>query len=120
MQIPLFHVINARITFGNIFGLTEPVEGITVVKEEEGERNRLSCAVDDAVFEIPNDYSRVGGQSSNQLRRQYEDDDDRLLQYALRQSISQSNSESALADVDGREEVVDIWEALQVSPIISH
>jgi len=54
IEIPLFHVLNARITFGNIFGLTTPVEGITVVKED----NRLSCAVDDSVFDIPSDYSR--------------------------------------------------------------
>ena len=28
IEIPLFHVLNARITFGNIFGLTNPVAGI--------------------------------------------------------------------------------------------
>ncbi len=110
IEIPLFHVINARITFGNIFGLTNGVTGITVVKEE-GEECRLSCAVDDSVFEIPTDYSRVGGQSSNQVRRQYEDDDDQLLQYALRQSVN--NSDGVIPDAIAREEV-DIWEALQV------
>ncbi len=130
IEIPLFHVINARITFGNIFGLTKGVEGVTVLKEEGEQEGRLSCAVDDSVFDIPSDYSRVGGQSSNQVRRQYEDDDDQLLQYALRQSISENSTGAAGQGGNGgasgggagsnsipesvaREEV-DIWEALQV------
>ena len=44
--------------------------------------------MDDEVFRIPNDYSRIGGQSADQVRRQYGDDDDQLLQYAIRQSVS--------------------------------
>ena len=54
----------------------------------EDDNNRLSCVVDDEVFRIPNDYSRIGGQSADQVRRQYGDDDDQLLQYAIRQSVS--------------------------------
>ncbi len=121
IEIPLFHVINARITFGNIFGLTSSVDGITIVKEEGNQGTpddcRLSCAVDDSVFDIPSGYSRVGGQSSNNARRQYEDDDDQLLQYALRQSANGgsagANVNNAIPDSIAREEV-DIWEALQV------
>ena len=54
--------------------------------------------MDDHVFRIPHDYSRIGGQSSDQARRQYEDDDDQLLQYAIRQSV---NGESAAAAAPG-------------------
>ncbi|TRY63379.1 hypothetical protein TCAL_03653 [Tigriopus californicus] len=119
IEIPLFRVVNARITFGNIFGLNNNVEGITVVKEE-GE-NRTSCAVDDLVFEVPADYSRIGGQSSNQVRRQYEDEDDQLLQFAIRQSMANPNGGGGVTE-GGRtvgseqnhdSEEVDIWEALQ-------
>lgn len=69
----------------------------------EDDNNRLSCVVDDEVFRIPNDYSRIGGQSADQVRRQYGDDDDQLLQYAIRQSVSggeiaaEGNSASANA-----------------------
>ena len=35
IEIPLFHVINARITFGNIFGMASSVDGVTVVQEGE-------------------------------------------------------------------------------------
>lgn len=109
IEIPLFHVLNAKITFGNIFALSEPVSGITVVEEQE----RTSCVVSEDVFRIPEGYSRIGGQSSNQVRRQYEDDDDQLLQYAIRQSMAERSEEERLPDAIGKEEV-DIWEALQV------
>ena len=56
-EIPLFHVLTARITFGNIFGVDEPVPHVSVLQEEE----RLSCVVDDAVFEPPAGYRSVGG-----------------------------------------------------------
>lgn len=57
-----------------------------MIREES--ENRTSCDVDEVVFAIPTDYSRIGGQSSDQVRRQFEDDDDQLLQYAIRQSVS--------------------------------
>ena len=111
--------------------------------------------MDDEVFRIPNDYSRIGGQSADQVRRQYGDDDDQLLQYAIRQSVSggeiaaAGNSASASAGAgatangsvvnaarsgeqpadktvssednagNADTEEVDIWEALQVSFLVS-
>ena len=111
----------------------------------EDDNNRLSCVVDDDVFRIPNDYSRIGGQSAEQVRRQYEDDDDQLLQYAIRQSVSGAEIAASAAAPGGRTgatangnvanaakagevtvprenpagngdtDEVDIWEALQVS-----
>lgn len=94
IEIPLFHVLNARITFQNIFAMSSPVTGIQTLKEV-GQENRTSCVVDEDVFQIPTDYSRIGGQSSNQVRRQYEDDDDQLLQYAIRQSVSDGSLASS-------------------------
>ena len=129
IEIPLFHVLNARITFGNIFGLTNGVEGITVLQEEDD--NRTTCVVNDDVFDIPSDYSKIGGQSSDQARRRHEDDDDQLLQYALRESMNNSASSNNISNGSGprssgntaavsnvpesiAKEEVDIWEALQV------
>jgi len=56
LEIPLFHVLNARITFGNIFGLDEEIPGVTRIAEEE----RISCIVDDSCFVPPASYSRLG------------------------------------------------------------
>ena len=35
-EIPLFHVLNARVTFSNLCGCDEPVHNITVTPPEEG------------------------------------------------------------------------------------
>lgn len=97
IEIPLFHVLNARITFGNIFGLDDEVAGVTCVSEDE----RLTCVIDDSCFEAPPGYTRLG----NDLRRQFSiEDDDELLQFAIQQSLLEAGSE---------EEQVTIWEALK-------
>ena len=56
LEIPLFHVMNACVTFGNIFGLDEAVHGISAIQEED----RLSCAIDESCFQVPSDYSVYG------------------------------------------------------------
>ena len=57
-EIPLFHVINARITFSNIQALDVAVAGVTSIREESG---RSSVALDDAVFAVPRQYEQLGG-----------------------------------------------------------
>jgi septin 4 len=55
-EIPLFHVLNARITFGNIFSLDEAVTGVTPIRDE----NTCACVVDDSCFEPPPNYHKIG------------------------------------------------------------
>ncbi|XP_054257956.1 ankyrin repeat domain-containing protein 13D isoform X4 [Macrosteles quadrilineatus] len=98
IEIPLFHVLNARITFGNIFAMDEPVSGVQRVEEE----GRVSCILDDSCFEPPASYTLMGADMRRQIS--LEEDDD-MLQYAITQSLLESGSE---------EDQVDIWEALQV------
>ncbi|XP_046656160.1 ankyrin repeat domain-containing protein 13D-like isoform X1 [Daphnia pulicaria] len=104
IEIPLFHVMNACITFGNTFGLDEAINGVSVIQEAD----RLSCVVDDSCFVTPGDYTLygVGGASVNSSsRRQFSmDEEDELLQYAIQQS---------LLDVGSEGDEVDIWEALK-------
>nr|CAG4651016.1 EOG090X0784 [Simocephalus serrulatus] len=102
IEIPLFHVMNACITFGNTFALDEPVHGVSVVQEDD----RLSCIVDDTCFVTPGDYTVYGmGGASASSRRQFSmDEEDELLQYAIQQS---------LLDVGSEGDQVDIWEALK-------
>lgn len=55
-EIPLFHVLNARITFGNIFGTEEAVVGIQKFEEN----GKTVCTVDPSCFEPPSSYVVLG------------------------------------------------------------
>ena len=57
-EIPLFHVLNARITFGNIFGSEAAAPNVTCIKDAEGAP--LCSVVDDSVFNPPPTYSVLG------------------------------------------------------------
>uniref|UniRef100_A0A0K2T0F6 Ankyrin repeat domaincontaining protein 13Blike [Megachile rotundata] n=1 Tax=Lepeophtheirus salmonis TaxID=72036 RepID=A0A0K2T0F6_LEPSM len=101
IEIPIFHALNSRVTFENIFGMDKPVQGVDVIQEDA---SRLTAVVDDSVFSIPSGYSRMGEGS---FENDYfgigpDDDEDRFLQYAISQSMS-----------DGEEEEIDIYEALR-------
>ena len=79
-EIPLFHVLNARITFGNIFATETPVTDVESISED----TRLSCVVDDRCFQIGRGYKDAAG-ADDRDRMQCDDDD--LLQYAIQQSL---------------------------------
>lgn len=61
-------MLNARITFGNVFAIDENVIGVTSVKKPEGENcegfnnspSNIHCTVDEACFEPPCDYQMIG------------------------------------------------------------
>lgn len=56
IEIPLFHILNARITFGNIFGMDQEVPHVGHLQET----NRMTCLVDDICFEAPVGYVKLG------------------------------------------------------------
>lgn len=89
VEIPLFHVLNALITFGNVFALETPVTHVTNVEEDD----RLTCIIDDECFAVPTNYeNRV----VDDLHRQglgFEGEDE-LLEYAIRQSLVDSGTEN--------------------------
>lgn len=87
IEIPLFHVLNARITFGNIFATDSGVEGVTTVEQEGGQ---MFCSIDDGCFEPPERYIRLGDAHHERLR----DEDDELLQFAIQQSLIDSGTEA--------------------------
>jgi ankyrin repeat domain-containing protein 13 len=55
-EIPLFHVLNARVTFGNIYGLDSSVPHVLCLQDGDNQ----SCVLDDLVFEIPAEYRNQG------------------------------------------------------------
>uniref|UniRef100_A0A452U7R9 Ankyrin repeat domain 13D n=1 Tax=Ursus maritimus TaxID=29073 RepID=A0A452U7R9_URSMA len=102
IEIPLFHVLNARITFSNLCGCDEPLSSVWVPAPGSGSPasgSPFPCEVDPAVFEVPEGYSVLGAERSEPLR----DEDDDLLQFAIRQSLLESGAEA---------EQVTVWEAL--------
>ncbi|XP_059372373.1 ankyrin repeat domain-containing protein 13D [Carassius carassius] len=104
IEIPLFHVLNARVTFSNLCGCDEPVSSVTVQSPqgatEAGQTPPpLQCEIDPSVFEPPPEYTTLGPGRSEPMR----DEDDNLLQFAIQQSLLDAGTES---------DQVTIWEAL--------
>ncbi|XP_068271956.1 ankyrin repeat domain-containing protein 13B isoform X2 [Nyctibius grandis] len=121
IEIPIFHILNARITFGNLNGCDEPVSSLRHSPSSEApspssDSSSVSssssltscrvCEMDPALFEVPRGYSVVGTHQDT-LR---EDEDD-LLQFAIQQSLLEAGSEY---------DQVTIWEALTNSKPGTH
>ncbi|BFZ19103.1 hypothetical protein BsWGS_22142 [Bradybaena similaris] len=87
IEIPLFHVLNARITFGNIQASESEAQYVTPVHSEEN----VTCSIDDECFNAPPSYGRLGGDGHHERLR---DEDDELLQFAIQQSLVDSGTEN--------------------------
>uniref|UniRef100_A0A3B5R4H3 Ankyrin repeat domain 13A n=1 Tax=Xiphophorus maculatus TaxID=8083 RepID=A0A3B5R4H3_XIPMA len=81
IEIPLFHVLNARITFGNVNKC--PTEEEAAATPTSLEENDEVCP---SVFEVPLNYHRRGGSRHTPMSN----NDDELLQYAIHQSLLDS------------------------------
>ncbi|XP_022126775.2 ankyrin repeat domain-containing protein 13D [Pieris rapae] len=99
IEIPLFHVINARISFGNIFARDTSVRYVECVPEGD----RLTCLIDDACFAIGRGYREAGPVSEDRIAS-IADDDEELLHYAIQQSLMEAGTQR---------DQVDVWEALR-------
>ncbi|NXR19930.1 AN13D protein, partial [Cinclus mexicanus] len=108
IEIPLFHVLNARITFSNLCGCDQPLGSVRIygMGTPEGAEGSLCvaawpfpCEVEAGVFEVPAGYTVLGAGRSEPLR----DEDDDLLQFAIQQSLLDAGTET---------DQVTIWEAL--------
>ncbi|XP_018006563.1 ankyrin repeat domain-containing protein 13D [Hyalella azteca] len=104
IEIPLFHVLTARITFGNIFGLDSGVEGVTSIAEPD----RLACVLDQDIFQAPPHYRLIGAGEPQVGRSLALEEDEAMLQFALQQSLLGANGPAGpLAST------MDVWEALR-------
>ncbi|RZC34199.1 ankyrin repeat domain-containing protein 13D, partial [Asbolus verrucosus] len=89
IEIPLFHVLNARITFGNIFAMDNPVSHVNRIQEED----RLTCVLDDCIFQCPSGYSQIGNAAADGRRQFNMEEEDDLLQFAIQQSLIDAGTE---------------------------
>uniref|UniRef100_A0A8C2I388 Ankyrin repeat domain 13B n=1 Tax=Cyprinus carpio TaxID=7962 RepID=A0A8C2I388_CYPCA len=119
IEIPIYHILNARITFGNLNGCEEG--GLPRVDNEgdgqkdsprtetpsPGSDSSSVSKIPPCVFEAPRGYSILGGNQRVNIR---EEEDD-LLQYAIQQSLIEAGSEY---------DQVTIWEALTNSKPGTH
>uniref|UniRef100_A0A8C8RRN3 Ankyrin repeat domain 13D n=1 Tax=Pelusios castaneus TaxID=367368 RepID=A0A8C8RRN3_9SAUR len=107
IEIPLFHVLNARITFSNLCGCDEPLSSCVCDPNGASPHSPhapllvfpFPCEVDPSVFEVPQGYAMLGAGRNEPMR----DEDDDLLQFAIQQSLLDAGTET---------DQVTIWEAL--------
>ncbi|XP_052411804.1 ankyrin repeat domain-containing protein 13A isoform X1 [Carassius gibelio] len=116
IEIPLFHVLNARITFGNVnkCSTDEPLESnqsasTPTPTEEKCDSQASGSApfkVCPSVFVAPSHYHHRGGyRQSNTRHYTPASHDEELLQYAIHQSLLESstlNSQDTWSDSDGQ------------------
>ncbi|XP_028314327.1 ankyrin repeat domain-containing protein 13A isoform X2 [Gouania willdenowi] len=96
IEIPLFHLLNARITFGKVNECSteeevKPTAAATQTssggEEEEAAARLNGFKVSPSVFQVPLSYQRRGG--SRHLSSPSNEED--LLQYAIHQSLLESS-----------------------------
>ncbi|XP_059370241.1 ankyrin repeat domain-containing protein 13B isoform X4 [Carassius carassius] len=130
IEIPIYHILNARITFGNLNGCEEgglprvdaegdgqkdsprtetpsPGSDSSSVSSSSSTNSCRGGEIPSCVFEAPRGYSILGGNQRENIR---EEEDD-LLQYAIQQSLIEAGSEY---------DQVTIWEALTNSKPGTH
>ncbi|XP_060026552.1 ankyrin repeat domain-containing protein 13A isoform X2 [Lagenorhynchus albirostris] len=96
IEIPLFHVLNARITFGNVNGCSTAEE--TVSQNVEGTPSDSASTltnfeVDQSVFEIPESYHV----QDNGRNVYLQDEDYEIMQFAIQQSLLESRRSQELS-----------------------
>ncbi|XP_027432047.1 ankyrin repeat domain-containing protein 13A isoform X2 [Callorhinus ursinus] len=96
IEIPLFHVLNARITFGNVNGCSTAEE--TGSQNVEGTQadsasQVANFEVDQSVFEIPDSYHVQDDGRNVHLQ----DEDYEIMQFAIQQSLLESSRSQELS-----------------------
>ncbi|XP_073438744.1 ankyrin repeat domain-containing protein 13A isoform X1 [Dendrobates tinctorius] len=95
IEIPLFHVLNARITFGNVNTCSTAEESSP--STPSGTPDEATAVpkfeVDQTVFEIPPSYHIQENGRSLHIR----DEDDEIMQFAIQQSLLESSGNQQMS-----------------------
>jgi len=112
IEIPLFHVLNAKVTFGNIGGGESPVAGVHAIKADIQEIDKDSetpveqeeepgssavgiaarCVIESTCFDAPVGYREV---NLDQPVAPLRDEEDEMLQLAIQQSLLEYQQDPA-------------------------
>ncbi|KAJ8005960.1 hypothetical protein DPEC_G00123300 [Dallia pectoralis] len=123
IEIPLFHVLNARISFGGVnkcetsqpldtppLAATPSEEGEVEEVDKEGDGGKAAVPplfqVCPSVFEVPPHYRRrggLGGGGGGSRHTPVSNHDEELLQYAIHQSLLESASGAVEQEVTSEE-----------------
>ncbi|KAL0610804.1 Ankyrin repeat domain-containing protein 13A [Plecturocebus cupreus] len=96
IEIPLFHVLNARITFGNVNGCSTAEESVSQNVEgtqADSASHITNFEVDQSVFEIPESYYI----QDNGRNVHLQDEDYEIMQFAIQQSLLESSRSQELS-----------------------
>ncbi|XP_008002865.2 ankyrin repeat domain-containing protein 13A isoform X1 [Chlorocebus sabaeus] len=96
IEIPLFHVLNARITFGNVNGCSTAEESVSQNVEgtqADSASHITNFEVDQSVFEIPESYYV----QDNGRNVHLQDEDYEIMQFAIQQSLLESSRSPELS-----------------------
>lgn len=94
IEIPLFHVLNARITFGNVNGCSTAEEAQNVEGTQADSASPVTnFEVDQSVFEIPESYHV----QDNGKNMHLQDEDYEIMQFAIQQSLLESSRSQDLS-----------------------
>ncbi|KFQ44779.1 Ankyrin repeat domain-containing protein 13A [Nestor notabilis] len=86
IEIPLFHVLNARITFENVNGCRTADRPSSQVAGGALNESGANFEVDQSVFEIPKSYHVQDDSRSIHVQ----DEDNEIMQFAIQQSLLES------------------------------
>ncbi|XP_048640979.1 ankyrin repeat domain-containing protein 13A isoform X2 [Marmota marmota marmota] len=93
IEIPLFHVLNARITFGNVNGCSTAEETQNEGTQADSASQVTNFEVDQSVFEIPESYHI----QDNGRNVHLQDEDYEIMQFAIQQSLLESSRSPELS-----------------------
>uniref|UniRef100_A0A452T2N0 Ankyrin repeat domain 13A n=1 Tax=Ursus maritimus TaxID=29073 RepID=A0A452T2N0_URSMA len=92
-EIPLFHVLNARITFGNVNGCSTSISITPQNALRLPSSHVTNFEVDQSVFEIPDSYHV----QDNGRNVHLQDEDYEIMQFAIQQSLLESSRSQELS-----------------------
>jgi len=124
IEIPLFHVLNARVTFANLNGSETCPDGVIVLEEDVGESEegassvskKTRCVIDKSIFEVHQKYKDLGADmhAFEQNGPSFNEEDE-MLQLAIQKSLLELDGSDVKGDQATESGELSLMEALNSS-----